>query len=295
MLKIVFVFLVFMSFKSITSEAKSSLDSSDTLEFIYPKTMRSLDKDTLFPLILLRKALERSGEKFTLTPEPRLMSQNRVLKEIENNGAINVTWSMTSIEREERLLPIRIPIFKGLFGWRILFTTKEKLPELENLKSLEDLKSVIFIQGTDWPDTSILRSNGLIVTSANEFEALFMMLKRGRGDLFPRSVAEAPHELFYFKDKVSLVVVPNLMIKYTSPSYFFFNKKNTMLAEAVAKGLKNMQQSGEFDQLFYKYNGEHIKSALIHEKNIIELENPNLPILTPVNDKSLWLAFEQVP
>ena len=45
-----------------------------------------------------------------------MLGQNRVLKEIEK-GTIDVSWTMTNKEREERLLPIRVPLFKGLFGW----------------------------------------------------------------------------------------------------------------------------------------------------------------------------------
>jgi len=56
-----------------------------------------------------------------------------------------------------------------------------------------------------------------------------------------------------------------------------------------------MQQSGEFDELFFKYNGNFIKNAHLHDKIVIELRNYDLPRLTPVNDKSLWLSFDQVP
>lgn len=279
-----------------TINAKKSINvPPETLRVIYPKTMPNLDEETLYPLILLRTALERSGYKFTLDPASELLGQNRVLKEIETGSGINVNWSMTNIDRENRLLPLRTPIFKGLFGWRLMFTTQKQLPYLSQVKTFEDLKSIIFIQGEDWPDTFILRDNDLTVATAQDFESLFVMLDKGRGQLFPRSLLEIESEKNFYEKKIDLVVLPQLMLKYQSPIYFFFNKDNPEIAKAVNEGLKVMRKSGEFDELFFKYNGDFIKNAHLHDKIIIELKNNQLPKLTPVDNKSLWLSLDQVP
>lgn len=279
-----------------TINAKKSINvPPETLRVIYPKTMPNLDEETLYPLILLRTALERSGYKFTLDPASELLGQNRVIKEIETGSGINVNWSMTNIDRENRLLPLRTPIFKGLFGWRLMFTTQKQLPYLSQVKTLEDLKNIIFIQGEHWPDTFILRDNDLTVATAQDFESLFVMLDKGRGQLFPRSLLEIESEKNLYEKKIDLVVLPQLMLKYQSPIYFFFNKDNPEIAKAVNEGLKIMRKSGEFDELFFKYNGDFIKNAHLHDKIIIELKNNQLPKLTPVDDKSLWLSLDQVP
>lgn len=279
-----------------TINAKKSINvPPETLRVIYPKTMPNLDEETLYPLILLRTALERSGYKFTLDPASELLGQNRVIKEIETGSGINVNWSMTNIDRENRLLPLRTPIFKGLFGWRLMFTTQKQLPYLSQVKTLEDLKNIIFIQGEHWPDTFILRDNDLTVATAQDFESLFVMLDKGRGQLFPRSLLEIESEKNLYEKKIDLVVLPQLMLKYQSPIYFFFNKDNPEIAKAVNEGLKVMRKSGEFDELFFKYNGDFIKNAHLHDKIIIELKNNQLPKLTPVDDKSLWLSLDQVP
>jgi len=279
-----------------TINAKKSINAPpETLRVIYPKTMPNLNEETLYPLILLRTALERSGYKFTLDPASELLGQNRVIKEIETGSGINVNWSMTNIDRENRLLPLRTPIFKGLFGWRLMFTTQKQLPYLSQVKTLEDLKNIIFIQGEHWPDTFILRDNDLTVATAQDFESLFVMLDKGRGQLFPRSLLEIESEKNFYEKKIDLVVLPQLMLKYQSPIYFFFNKDNPEIAKAVNEGLKIMRKSGEFDELFFKYNGDFIKNAHLHDKIIIELKNNQLPKLTPVDDKSLWLSLDQVP
>lgn len=277
-----------------TAHVKKSTIPPKVLNIIYPKTLPSLVEDVYYPLILLDTALKRSGYKYKLTAAPKLLGQNRVLKEIEHGGDIDVTWTMTNKVREDKLLPVRVPIFKGLFGWRLMFTTEPKLPYLSRLKTLDDLKKVYFVQGQDWPDTQILRDNGLVISTSGNFDSLFVMLDRGRGDLFPRSVLEIEDELAVFKQQMPLVVLPHLMLKYTSPIYFFFNKDNTAVAKAVNKGLRIMIESGEFDEIFFKYNGKLIENAHIHDKIIVELENKELPPLTPVGDKSLWLPIQKV-
>lgn len=300
MQKVVFTLLLLLFSISSVAEVKTINGKKEitippaTLNIIYPKTMPSLIEDNYYPFLLLKTALKRSGYRYTLTPAAEVLGQNRVLKEIEK-GTIDVSWTMTNKEREERLLPIRVPLFKGLFGWRVMFINEQNLAHLSQLKTLDDLKHIYFLQGQDWPDTKILRDNGLVVSTSLDLEFLFVMLERGRGDLFPRSILEINDEYEVFKNQMSLAVLPQLMLKYKSPIYYFFNKNDPEVAKAVNKGLKIMRETGEFDELFYQYNGEIIKNAHLHDKIVIELRNYDLPRLTPVNDKSLWLSFDQVP
>ncbi|WP_062569090.1 substrate-binding periplasmic protein [Pseudoalteromonas arabiensis] len=276
------------------NSTSSITSDNQTLRVVYPKTMPNLDEEVLYPLILLRSALEHSGVKFILTPSKHLLGQSRVLRQIEVGGEINVNWTMTTIEREQRLFPLRVPLFKGLYGWRLLLTTQSQLKQLEQLHTLDDLKTVYFVQGQDWPDTKILRDNGLVVSTSLDYTSLFNMLNKGRGQLFPRSILEVDIEKEMFENDMDLEVLPQLMLQYPSPIYFFFNKNNTDIADAVTKGIKIMRENGVFDRLFYKYNGAAINNASIHTKTIIELENKDLPPLTPVDDASLWLTIQTV-
>jgi hypothetical protein len=57
--------------------------------------------------------------------------------------------------------------------------------------SLADLKPMRFGQGSDWPDTAVLRDNGLQVVTSQNYASLFRMLDAGRFDLFPREVLVA--------------------------------------------------------------------------------------------------------
>ncbi len=67
------------------------------------------------------------------------MEQQRALTELEHNHGVDVVWSMTSAEREARLLPVRIGIDKGLMGWRIALLPKSQQRRLKDAHSLADL------------------------------------------------------------------------------------------------------------------------------------------------------------
>nr|MDC2855467.1 hypothetical protein [Ningiella sp. W23] len=213
---------------------------NDTLQVVYPKTMRSGENEILYPLVLLRAALQSSGQSFTLNASSISMAQSRSLKQIIHNDEVNVAWTMTSKQREQELLPVRVPIFKGLYGWRLLVTTQNKLNNFTSINSLSDFKQIHFIQGHDWPDTQILLDSGLTVATSIEYSSLFKMLIKGRGDVFPRSLLEVEMELNTFKDDTGgkLAVVPHLMLQYPTAIYFFLVKTTQKLRKLLKKGLQ---------------------------------------------------------
>jgi hypothetical protein len=288
-----FISLVAPGASAIENNTKNA---SDTLQVVYPKTMRSGENEILYPIVLLRAALQSSGESFTLNASSISMAQSRSLKQIIHNDEINVAWTMTSQQREQELLPVRVPIFKGLYGWRLLVTTQNTLSSLSSIESLRDLKPVHFIQGHDWPDTKILLDSGLTVSTSIEYSSLFNMLIKGRGDVFPRSLLEVETELNTFKDDTgaNLTLVPHLMLQYPAAIYFFFNKDTPKIAQAVEKGLEIMRSNGEFDRLFNAYHRSAIEHADIKNKTIIKLKNNQLPALTPLGDAALWFSEKDI-
>ena len=152
------------------------------------------------------------------------MLQGRALYELMQNEFVDIIWSMTSIEREKKLTPIRIPLYKGLIGSRLLLINTKDKSKFRDIHSKKDLLQFYAGQGHDWPDTYILKNNDLpVVTSAN-YEGLFGMLLLDRFDYFPRSIIEIWDEAqAHISDEI--IVEPNLIIQYPTASYFFVNKK----------------------------------------------------------------------
>lgn len=256
--------------------------------FGYPHQI--VDPLTLYPIRLLRAALEKSGKAFDLQASPVPMVQDRSLREIAAGHHVDVFWSMTSVEREQYLLPVRIPIDKGLFGWRVFLTTAENQHLTESVLTIGQLKKLVMLQGHDWPDTKILQSNKLKVITSNQYRSMFNMIATGRAELFPRSILEVWKEIKL--EKHNLRVDPRLSIYYPTALYFFVSKSQPELAKRIEDGLNQMIASGEFEQLFLQEYGAELAEAVATKRRVIYLENPFLPKETPLARKELWVDLE---
>lgn len=272
---------------------ESIAEKTSRLDVYYPKPERDYEKESWYPLVLLKFALEHSEYEHTLQ-ESVNMVQSRSLKELVEGQLVNVAWSMTSIERERDLMPVRIPIYKGLYGLRLLFTTQDKLIKFDNINDATELSNLDFIQGHDWPDTTILQDNGFEVSTSTSYEALFSMLHKGRGDAFPRSILETEWELKQLGADTDISVVPNIAIKYPAAIYYFVNPNRPDIHKAISIGLKRMHENGKFDELFNRYFTEAIKNAKLEQKTIIPLTNSHMSELTPLNITNFWFDPESI-
>jgi ABC-type amino acid transport substrate-binding protein len=175
---------------------------------------------------------------------------------------------------------------KGVLGWRLGLVRKGEGDLVASVRTLDDLKGVRLAQGQEWPDTTILRANGIDVITAPKYEVLFKMLEGKRFDYFPRSVMEIWDEQAINAE--SLEVEPHLALHYVYDSYFMVNRKNTKLAQDIREGLEKAIADGSFDKLFLQHFGERLRKARLDKRMVIELRNPLLTPETPSNRPELW-------
>lgn len=239
-------------------------------------------------LVMALEASKAHNEEIDIIFSPRDYSQARWINMLQNDKSNFVIWTMTDKEREQHLRPIRIPLFKGLFGYRVLLIRKGEQARFDQVETAQDLAKLLGGQGTHWPDTLILQANGLRLTTAETTESLFRMMSAKRFDYFPRGVSEAWFELLQ-RGETNLVVEENLLLYYPTAIYFFVNKENEALAQRIEKGMEALIDNGEFDQFFY--NHPRVSSGLDRLKNrrTIKLKNPYLPAETPVNNPRYWI------
>lgn len=239
-------------------------------------------------LVMALEASKADDEEIDIIFSPRDYSQARWINMLQSDKSNFVIWTMTDKERERQLRPIRIPLFKGLFGYRALLIRKQEQARFDQVKTVQDLTMFLGGQGTHWPDTLILQANGLRLTTAETTESLFRMINAKRFDYFPRGISEAWFELLQRKE-TNLMVEENLLLYYPTAIYFFVNKENEALAQRIEKGMEILIDNGKFDQFFYTH--PRISSGLERLKNrrIIELKNPYLPAETPVNNPRYWI------
>lgn len=252
-----------------------------TVYFALPYDNKDVMQD--YHVLLLAQALSYSQTPYTLKPAAETMSQSRALREMANEtGVVDVYWSMTSEERERQLMPIRVPLDRGLMGWRLLLVNTNQPFLLVNPKKTDTL----FVQGHDWPDSEILVANDIKIHTTNDYHAMFVMVEKGRADAMPRSVLE----VFEEKKGVArnLFIASDVMLYYPTAEYFFVAKNDKDLAAAIEYGLNRMVKDGSFNTLFNQYFGSMLAQLQVKNRKVIKLANPQLPTLTPLDKSEYW-------
>ncbi|MFG6428341.1 hypothetical protein [Roseateles sp. LYH14W] len=239
---------------------------------------------------IVELALSRAGSRLEVRPVDLDMTQGRTLIELASGRSpIDLMWTMTDRQRESSgLLPVRIPIDRGLLGWRLLLVRRSELTQWARVGSLKDLASRLAGQGHDWPDTTILRANGLQVGTSSVYDALFRMLAAGRIDYFPRSVLEIDAEMAGGRHP-ELAIAPDLMLHYPAAAYLFVSPSRPELAAELRTGLEAAVADGSFQRLHREQYGALIKAHPVSPERVLKLSNPLLPPETPTRRRELWL------
>lgn len=216
-------------------------------------------------------------------------------KKLLELGQSDIFWAATTKEFEATLIPIRIPIFRGLLGHRIAIIPAEHQGKYADIKTKEQLLQLSVGQGQGWTDSRILEANGFNVTVSTDVENLYGMLLANRFDLFFRGIMEPWDEVDQHPD-LPLAVENHLMIIYRMPAYLFITPKKPELAAIIESGLWKAIEDGSFDQVIV--NDPFFKEALeklnANKRNIFYLDNPYLLDTAPVDDPRLWLDITKL-
>lgn len=259
----------------------------------YPRPIDDTDERTQYPIALLKLALDKTGVNYELRPSDRILLSGKAMRQLRENRQVNVVWSMTDIQREKDLNAIRIPIAKGLIGLRVFAIHDNKQAKFKNISSIEDMRSLVPVQGEDWPDTKILQANGFNVFTVPEFDEAYDFLKQGRGDFFPRSVIEITPELEKLGKGSNISLEPSYALYYPTAMYYFVSNNNKTLANLIESGLRRAKADGSFDKLFQSTYLPVLDEINMSERTIFTIENPLLPNDTPLDDESLWYTSMQ--
>jgi ABC-type amino acid transport substrate-binding protein len=242
-----------------------------------------------FALKLLDLVLSKNGTPYQIlaVKSNEVLTEGRVEKMVLD-GELDMLFISTSAERERSMIPVKVPIYRGLLGLRLLLIKPEQNEKFKKIKSLKDLKPFVAGHNMHWSDFSVFKSNGLKVVSSTNYDALFEMLKHDRLDYFSRGVNEVWGELGQHSDE--LMVADNLMLFYPHPVYFFVSKHKPELAAALEKGLAIALQDGSYKALFQSYYAKTLERADLKNRTMINLNNPAVPAGTAPIDTSWWFT-----
>lgn len=267
-----------------------------TTRVVYPLTaLDDVDSRYEYDWAVLRVALQKTESRygpFDLHQSSHAMSPQRVAQELRMpGGRINIFARATSAELEQQYLPVRLPIDKGLLGYRLFLIRDGDLQRFAAVRTLDDLRKLRVGQGKDWIDVPILHKAGFNVVEGTSYPGLFAMLEASRFDFFSRAIDEAQRE---FKERSAafphMLIEPTLLLQYPLPLYFFTRRddEGKLLAQRIEEGMEMMIKDGSLNTLFERYKGESIRAGGLQHRRLLRVQNPHLTPETPLSRSELW-------
>lgn len=266
--------------------------SAFSKDFIVSYRDGESDNDTrfLYPYELIKASLEATKPEYgsyKLIPVQRFNNKRAQNPDYISTLENFIFETSISFERERNLLSVKIPTSRGIYGYRVFLIDKKNQPIFDKIKTIEDLKKIVFGQSDSWLDYQILKDAGFNVISGNNYEGLFAMLNAGRFQAFPRGINEAYREVEQKQyDFPNITVEKNICIYYPLPRYFYTAKENKLLAERMEKGMNIIIENGIFDKIWTKYNYPSIEKSNLSNRKIFYIKNLYLPKDIPITNKN---------
>jgi len=243
---------------------------------LYPAGEGADDQRGDYYASLLKLALSKSGEKLFPQPSPNASGIARAFTRLAQRDGVDVMWAPATQQLDSEFLRIRVPLDKGLLGWRIFLVRSADVETFAGIRSLEKLAAHPAGQVAEWLDTDILGINGLPVVKTLRYQDLFNMLSVRRFDYLPRGIAEIRAEATAHA-ALGLQIEPHIALHYPMCAYFYVARQNSWLARHLENGLRRAQKDGSFERLFRQFNEAAIESAGLRKRTVLELQNPFAP------------------
>jgi hypothetical protein len=248
---------------------------------------------------VLRAALDATREKYgAYVLEPGLpMSEKLQVVEMQrarstqNPRALNTIVLDATVALEQSLQAVKIPVDKGLLGYRVFLIPAEKQARFTGVQSLEQLRQFSYGQQREWSDVTVYRAAGLNVVTGSSYEGLFHMLMLGRFDAFGRGVTEVSGELEHWgKQYPQMTIEKELLLYYPLPVYFWFprTEEGSRHMQRVEEGMRAIVADGTLDRLFSEEYDATIKKLGLDRRRLFRIDNPLVPPGQPFDNKAYW-------
>ena len=247
-----------------------------------------------FHWTVLGAALERTRATYgdyKLVELPPVPGRRQRYELQQDHPVITVAAFNGTAEQTHNILPVRIPVDRGLLGYRVLLIREADQARFDAIRSAADLKTVRFGLMPWWNDVEIMRAAGAPVVEGENYDGLFRMLTAGRFDAFSRGISEVSEDLARAQQLAQgLAIEKHLLLHYPLPVYFWFTSdaEGRRRAERVRAGLAAMVADGSLAALFKAHYGAEMERLGIAGRRVIELTNPQLDGRDPLDDDRLW-------
>lgn len=248
----------------------------DTIKLLQPPP--EIDTRVAYKNELIKLVLEQTKDEFgeyAIEFVSSHLVRSRAMQELIKGALINVFISPADINLEQNATAIRIPIRKGILGYRLLLIYKQGEARFKAINNADELKLLVAGLQSEWSTTKIMAKEGYKILRVHNYESLFKMLNARRFDYIPRGVHEIYDELeARSKNMDNLMIEPHILLLMPLPTYTYVSPNEKRLATRIETGLKKIIANGELDKLFDRYYADDIARANLNERTVIEIRTP---------------------
>ena len=255
---------------------------------------------TDFRYQLLKLVLERSGRPYALGLSEQTISQDEAIAALDQPGwnqgrhplAISVGLYGAGLELNRRLRPVPIPVTGGILGLRAGWTHRDGVARMASVRSLNDLRDIVLLQGLGWSDVDIFDASGMRTFTARSKD-LFRLVDNRRVQLFPRGIAELERDAVIVRDTAaSTQLDPHLLIAYPFAGFFYVSRSNPALADAIQLGFERAIADGSYQMLVEQliltpWLRQHLRLA---KRTVMVLPNPLAASVLEDVDPTHWIV-----
>ena len=249
---------------------------------------------------LLKLVMERSGRPYSLGLSEQTISQDEAIAALDESGlshgrnplAISVGLYGAGLELNRRLQPVPIPATGGILGLRAGWTHRDEVERMASVRSLNDLRNIVLLQGLGWSDVDIFDASGMRTFTARS-DDLFRLVDNRRVQLFPRGIAELERDALIVRDTAaSTQLDPHLLVAYPFAGFFYVSRSNPALADAIQLGFERAIDDGSYQELVERliltpWLRRHLQLA---NRSVVVLPNPVAASVLADVDPTHWIV-----
>lgn len=248
------------------------------------------DMRTNYKMKVLTQALDKTLDTFgpyQIQTIDMSVAVQRAMLEVHSGKHINIYIGVTTEEWEEKTLPVRIPIRRGILSYRLLVTNEAKLTAFSQVSDIDSLRKMLAGVRGGWATTQVFKQHGFTLYEFESLDGLYNMLNRNVLDYIPRGINEAYAEI-NARQPNSLRVEPNIVLFLPAPTYMFVSPNEGRLAKRLKMGLETMVAEGSLKALFYQFYAENLQAVNFAGRKVITIPNPAAPKSLPFDRPELW-------
>ncbi|WP_354668140.1 hypothetical protein [Vibrio hepatarius] len=215
-----------------------------------------------------------SGYAVTIDIPKEHIPQKRAIKMVES-GQLSLIWLIGTEERNQKYIPVKVPLTDGMIGKRILLIPSSLKHKFSEINSLEDFQKSGLVAGlgVNWYDVDVWKTNQLpVYLEDGEWRSLYSKLTaNGAVNYFPRGMTEILGEA---KQNPHLSIEQHLMLVYEKDFYFYLSKSAASYHPAIEKALKEARKTGLMAELIKKHWQHTFEQIKPEQRVTIKLSLP---------------------